>query len=75
MPSPGNRMLAETQNAIEFCRQAGIRKFFHVSTAYVAGKRLGRVYENELDVGQEYGNCYEESKVEAEKARPRLQGF
>lgn len=56
-----------TANALEFCRQAGIRRFFHVSTAYVAGKRHGKAYEHELDVGQEYGNCYEESKVEAEK--------
>ncbi len=64
---PWRSNVGGTQNAIEFCRQAGIRTFFHVSTAYVAGKRLGKAYENELDVGQEFGNCYEESKVEAEK--------
>ncbi len=64
---PWKSNVGGTQNAIEFCRQAGIRKFFHVSTAYVAGTRMGRVYENELDVGQEFGNCYEESKVAAEK--------
>ena len=63
---PWRSNVGGTRNAIEFCRQANIRKFFHVSTAYVAGKRLDRVYENELDVGQEFGNCYEESKVEAE---------
>ncbi|RLS43021.1 MAG: NAD-dependent epimerase/dehydratase family protein [Planctomycetota bacterium] len=64
---PWKSNVGGTQNAIEFCRQAGIRKFFHVSTAYVAGTRMGHVYENELDVGQEFGNCYEESKVAAEK--------
>jgi len=56
-----------TANVLEFCEQADIRRFHHVSTAYVAGKRSGTVYESELDVGQEFANPYEESKVEAEK--------
>ncbi len=56
-----------TQHVLEFCRTAGIRKFFHVSTAYVCGKRSGRILESELNVGQEFANCYEESKVEAEE--------
>lgn len=56
-----------TKNVLEFCRQADVRRFFQVSTAYVAGKRTGRCYENELNVGQEFANCYEESKVEAEQ--------
>jgi len=55
------------QNVLEFCDQAGIETFHHVSTAYVAGKRHGRVYENELNVGQQFANPYEESKVEAEE--------
>jgi len=64
---PWRSNVGGTQNALEFCRQADIKKFFHVSTAYVAGIRHGRAYEHELDVGQQFGNCYEESKVEAEK--------
>ena len=56
-----------TKNVLDFCQQATIEKFHHVSTAYVAGKRNGRVLESELDVGQEFANPYEESKVEAEK--------
>ncbi|MCA8997635.1 MAG: SDR family oxidoreductase [Planctomycetaceae bacterium] len=56
-----------TRNVLEFCEQASIRNFFHVSTAYVAGKRTGIVRESELDEGQEFANPYEESKVEAEK--------
>lgn len=52
---------------LEFCRETGIRKFHHVSTAYVCGLRTGRVYENELDLGQENGNVYEVSKVAGEK--------
>ena len=49
--------LAETLN-VPFC---------HFSTAYVAGKRRGRVFEEELDAGQEFHNAYESSKAQAEK--------
>src|SRR5690606_3448096 len=54
------------RHVIEFAQQSGIDQFHHVSTAYVAGKRHGLVLESELDVGQEWGNDYELSKVEAE---------
>ncbi len=63
---PWRSNVGGTKNVLDFCAQSGIDEFFHVSTAYVAGKRTGRVYETELDVGQEYANPYEESKVEAE---------
>lgn len=56
-----------TRNVLDFCREAGVRSFFQVSTAYVAGMRTGLVYENELRMGQEFVNPYEESKVEAEE--------
>ena len=56
-----------TANVLEFCRDAAIRQFHHVSTAYVAGKRTGCAREDELDVGQEFGNPYEESKLQAEQ--------
>jgi thioester reductase-like protein len=56
-----------TRNVLEFCREAGVRTMHQVSTAYVAGMRSGRVYENELREGQEFVNPYEESKVEAEE--------
>jgi thioester reductase-like protein len=56
-----------TRNVLELCRKTGIRQFHHVSTAYVCGLRTGRVLESELDVGQEWGNEYEQSKVEGEK--------
>ena len=55
------------RNVLEMCRQAGIRKFHHVSTAYVCGLRTGRVCEHELDLGQQNGNVYEVSKLTAEK--------
>ncbi|MCA9055173.1 MAG: SDR family oxidoreductase [Planctomycetaceae bacterium] len=56
-----------TRYVLEFCRDANIRQFFHVSTAYVCGMRSGKVLESELNVGQEFANCYEESKVESEE--------
>ena len=55
------------RQVIEFARQAGIRKFHHVSTAYICGLREGRIYENEVDLGQQNGNVYEVSKLSAEK--------
>ncbi|BDH56029.1 hypothetical protein MTP03_09680 [Tsukamurella sp. PLM1] len=39
----------------------------HVSTAYVCGLRGGLVLEDELDLGQEFGTCYERSKLRAEQ--------
>jgi thioester reductase-like protein len=56
-----------TRNFVTFCRDAGLRKFHHVSTAYLCGLRTGRVLETELDLGQDLGNVYEKSKLEAEK--------
>lgn len=56
-----------TSNVLSFCQEAGIHQFFHVSTSYVAGLRQGRIYENELNEGQKFGNPYEESKVMAEE--------
>ena len=55
-----------TRIVLDFAESSGIRKFFHVSTAYIAGLRTGTCFENELDVGQEFGNDYEKSKVASE---------
>ncbi|MEZ6055531.1 MAG: SDR family oxidoreductase [Planctomycetaceae bacterium] len=64
---PWKTNLDGTRHVLEFCKNAGIRNFFQVSTAYIAGLREGVVYESELDEGQALANCYEESKVESEK--------
>jgi nucleoside-diphosphate-sugar epimerase len=56
-----------TQNLLKLCRELGIDEFHHVSTAYVCGRRNGRVLESDLEVGQEHGNDYEKSKVASEK--------
>jgi thioester reductase-like protein len=59
--------LGGTQNVLEIAREAGLKDFHHVSTAYVCGKRTGHVYEHELNVGQEFGNDYEHSKLLSEQ--------
>jgi len=53
-------------HVLDVARLTDIEHFHHVSTAYVCGLRDGTVTEDELDVGQEFGNDYERSKVEAE---------
>lgn len=45
-----------------------LRHAVHVSTAYVAGNRTGRVMETERDLGQITRNPYERSKLDAESA-------
>jgi thioester reductase-like protein len=54
-------------NLLEVCHELELRRFHHVSTAYVCGLRTGRILESELDLGQENGNVYERSKLEGEK--------
>ncbi|MBV9212773.1 MAG: SDR family oxidoreductase [Actinobacteria bacterium] len=56
-----------TGNVLELC--AGCRRLErlnYVSTAYVAGKRTGVVYEHELSLGQGFKNHYESTKFQAE---------
>ncbi len=56
-----------TANVLDFCSGcANLKRFNYVSTCYVAGDRTGRVYENELDVGQGFKNHYESTKCWAE---------
>jgi thioester reductase-like protein len=55
-----------TRNMLALCRDTGIRRLHHVSSAYVCGLRQGRILESELDVGQTPGNDYERSKIVSE---------
>lgn len=59
-----------TRNVLEFAREVSmnhkISRFSHVSTAYVAGKRKGEVFEDEL-INFGFSSLYEESKFEGEK--------
>lgn len=55
-----------TRHVLELASAVGIRRFHHVSTAYVCGLREGTILESDLDVGQTPGNVYEESKIASE---------
>ncbi len=55
-----------TKRLVQFAVQHSIPHFHHISTAYTAGNRTGRVYESDLDIGQSLNNAYEESKFNAE---------
>ena len=56
-----------TGNVLDFCLAAkDLERLAYVSTAYVAGKRTGVVYEHELVMGQEFKNHYESTKFQAE---------
>ncbi|MEA2217516.1 MAG: hypothetical protein QOJ35_142 [Solirubrobacteraceae bacterium] len=46
--------------------RGALERVVHVSTAYVAGDRVGRVHESEGYVGQRFRNTYEQTKLEAE---------
>ena len=65
--NPWTTNLRGAQHVLNVCRRTGVDTLFHVSTAYVCGLRSGVAREDELDVGQTWGNDYELSKVEAEK--------
>jgi nucleoside-diphosphate-sugar epimerase len=45
-----------------------LRRFVHVSTAYVCGRRQGLILESEDDVGQAFHNVYERVKLASEVA-------
>jgi thioester reductase-like protein len=47
--------------------RGGLRRYAHVSTAYVAGTHAGRFLESDHDVAQAFRNSYEQSKFEAER--------
>ena len=56
-----------TERILDLCSAAlNLRRLNYVSTCYVAGAREGRIYEDELDCGQEFKNHYESTKCWAE---------
>jgi thioester reductase-like protein len=63
-----------TRRLLDFASAApNLRSFTYVGTAYVAGERTGLIREDELAVGQNYRNTYEQTKAEAEAlVRSRL---
>ncbi|TWU18670.1 SDR family oxidoreductase [Allorhodopirellula heiligendammensis] len=55
-----------TERMLELAENWGIADLHHVSTAYVCGRRTGKILETELDEGQQFGNDYESSKCASE---------
>src|SRR5215208_5907481 len=56
-----------TGNVLELCTACErLERLNYVSTAYVAGRRTGVVYEHELALGQAFKNHYESTKFQAE---------
>ena len=56
-----------TGNVLELCTECErLERLNYVSTAYVAGRRTGVVYEHELALGQAFKNHYESTKFQAE---------
>jgi thioester reductase-like protein len=60
-----------TRNIVDFAERCadhgGLHRLCYVSTAYVAGTHEGEFGEDDLAVGQEFRNPYEQSKFEAER--------
>lgn len=51
---------------LKILRPRGLRRWVHISTAFVCGRREGMIYENQTDLGQEFHNGYERLKLELE---------
>lgn len=57
-----------TRNVLELVdRMPHLERLVHVSTAFVAGKRCGRVLESQLQHDAGFVNGYDQSKYEAER--------
>ena len=55
-----------TQAALALAKSVNVPTFHYVSTAYVAGKTVGRVMEDDMPA-VDFNNSYEKSKFDAEK--------
>ena len=60
--------LEGTRNVNDFCRKLpNLRRYNYISTCYVAGKRIGRILESDLEHDAGFRNNYEETKYLAER--------
>ena len=64
-----------TAALLDLCRRIGLPRFHLVSTAFVCGRCRGRICEEDLDLGQEFHNPYEQSKFEAERLVRQADGI
>lgn len=56
-----------TRNVLALAsRCTDLDRFHYVSTCYVSGRHAGIFSEEDLEVGQQFNNCYEETKFLAE---------
>ena len=64
-----------TRHVNEFARSVrDLRRYHYVSTCYVAGRRTGVIYEQELQHDAGFRNYYEETKYLAEVEVEKLKG-
>jgi long-chain acyl-CoA synthetase len=57
-----------TRNMLALAEECDrLRRFCHISTAYVAGDHPGRFGEDDFALGQAFRNTYEQTKFEAER--------
>ncbi len=56
-----------TENVLQFADSGKQKRFHYISTAYVAGKHNGIIYENEMPNEPLFNNEYERSKFVAEQ--------
>ena len=66
-----------TTHILDFCEKIkALNKLVYFSTCYVAGKRTGRILEDDLEKGQQFKNYYEETKYLAEvEVRKRMKNI
>ena len=57
---------AGTSHVLDLMDAADIAHLYYVSTAYVCGRRMGTIYESNLEHDAGFKNPYEESKLQAE---------
>jgi thioester reductase-like protein len=64
-----------TRNVLDFAEKcSSLRRLHYISTCYVSGRHDGVFGEDDLDVGQQFNNFYEETKFLAEvEVRRRTQ--
>jgi nucleoside-diphosphate-sugar epimerase len=64
-----------TRGVLELARACTrLARLHHFSSAVVSGNREGVILEDELEMGQSFGNAYEESKYQAERLARAAQG-
>ncbi|QKW06904.1 SDR family oxidoreductase [Streptomyces sp. NA04227] len=56
-----------TTNVLALARTLGVKTFNYVSTAYTAGSRVGEITEASSHDVEVANNCYEETKIKAER--------